>query len=290
MPDKTLGIELINETIKYNILVSFSSPQKGITLLKLANSFIKSSREEANITMLHLSSSNELNQFNQELYERDNFEPIELEAKKLSTSITTVFKPSIHIDNDITQSANNGNFDLLLIGIGNSIYDGTILGKILGATTKIINPEKLYDTLTGKERLFETSIFDESTKNIIKASNIPVGIYVDKQNDHTDNVIIPLFSISDSFLLIYAKKLILNNNSFITILDPTGIIKQNPELKEAILALKNNKTSIINKEDIKESVFLQQDLMLLSVEAWKKCIENEIEWMPYTPSTLILKA
>lgn len=33
--------------------------------------------------------------------------------------------------------------------MGKSIYEGSFLGKLLGMTTKIINPEKLYRTLTG---------------------------------------------------------------------------------------------------------------------------------------------
>ena len=170
----------IEQSIKYNILVSFSSPQKGVSMLKLASTLVKKSVSNSNITMMHLSPSNELNQFNQEEYERESLQPVESAAKKLQLPVTTMFKPSLQIDNEISQVANAGNFDLLLIGIGQSVFEGTLLGKILGFTTKIINPERLYDTITGREKLFEHSLFDEKIKSIIKNTKVPVGIFVDK--------------------------------------------------------------------------------------------------------------
>jgi hypothetical protein len=95
--------------------------------------------------------------------------------------VTSLFKPSIDIENEISGIANAGNFDLLLIGAGSSVFEGTLLGKILGFTTKIINPERLYGTLTGKEKLFEHSVLDERVMNIVKSSTVPLGILIDKK-------------------------------------------------------------------------------------------------------------
>jgi hypothetical protein len=44
-------------------------------------------------------------------------------------------------------------------------FEGTILGKVIGFTTRIINPDRLIDKFTGKEGLFENSPFDERTTN-----------------------------------------------------------------------------------------------------------------------------
>jgi hypothetical protein len=127
-----------------------------------------------------LSPSNELNQFNLEVYEKESFEPVEKKAQELDLPLITSFKATQDVAQDIIQSANNGNFDILLIGAGTSIYEGTFLGKLLGFTSKIVNPERLYDTITGKERLFESSFFDERVKAITKSVKIPVGIFLDK--------------------------------------------------------------------------------------------------------------
>jgi len=290
---KTIAIPgPIEQTVKYNILVSFSSPQKGVSLLKLAHTLVKKSISNTNITMMHLSPSNELNQFNQEEYERESFQPIEAAAKKLQVPVTTLFKPSLQIDNEISQTANAGNFDLLLIGIGRSVFEGTLLGKILGFTTKIINPERLYDTITGKERLFEHSLFDERIKSVIKNAKVPVGIFIDKEMKKIENVFIPVFSISDSFLLIYAQKLIHNNNARVVVLDSTGVIKQNPEMKESIRSIEQiapNHIALYNENKIDRDFLPGQDLMLISLDSWKKAIETQSIWLPQTPSTLILK-
>jgi len=290
---KSIAIpDSIEHAVKYNILVSFSSPQKGVSLLKLANTLVKKSVSNTNITMMHLSPSNELNQFNQEEYERESFEPVEVEAKKLHLPVTTMFKPSLQIDSEISHTANSGHFDLLLIGIGQSVFEGTLLGKILGFTTKIINPERLYDTITGREKLFENSLFDERTKSIIKNAKVPVGILVDKELKKIETIFIPVFSISDSFLLIYAQKLIHNNNARVIVLDSTGVIKQNPEMKEAIRSIEQiapNHIALYNENKIDKEFLATQDLMLISLDSWRKAIETQSIWLPQTPSTLILK-
>jgi hypothetical protein len=280
------------QSVKYNILVSFSGPQKGVSLLKLANTLIKKSTSNAHITLMHLSPSNELNQFNQQEYERESFEPVETEARRLQLPVTTMFKPSLQIDSEISQTANAGHFDLLLIGIGRSVFEGTLLGKILGFTTKIINPERLYDTITGREKLFDHSLFDDRTKSIIKNAKVPVGIFIDKDAVKIENIFIPVFSISDSFLLIYAQKLIHNNNARVVVLDSTGVIKQNPEMKEAIRSIEQiapNHIALYSENRINKDFLLEQDLMLISLDSWRKAVETQSIWLPQTPSTLIIK-
>jgi Kef-type K+ transport system membrane component KefB len=170
LPEKDTGSipETIEKSGKYNILVSFGSPLRGRSLIRLANSFIKKAPQNATVTALHLSPSSDINQFNAIEYERDSFKPIKREAQKLNMTVDTLFKSTQDIDKEISETANAGNVDLLLVGIGRSVYEGTLLGKILGFTSNIINPEKLYDKITGKEKLFDNNIFDERTKQIIK--------------------------------------------------------------------------------------------------------------------------
>jgi len=63
------------------------------------------------------------------------------------------------VDTDIVEVANEGHYDLLLMGVARSIYEGSLLGRILGFTAKIINPERLLDQVTGKENIFEEAPF-----------------------------------------------------------------------------------------------------------------------------------
>ena len=63
------------------------------------------------------------------------------EADVLQQKIYTLFKASNDINYDLIETANHGEYDLLLVGFGQSIFEGTLLGKVLGFTTRIINPE-----------------------------------------------------------------------------------------------------------------------------------------------------
>ncbi len=282
----------IEKAAKYNILIPFGTPEKGVMLLRLAHLFVRKITANTSITALHLSPSNELNAFNQEEFERENSEPINREASQLSLPVSTLFKPTQDIEEEIIETANAGHYDLLLLGAGSSVFEGTLLGKLLGFTTRIINPERLYGTIIGKEGLFENAVFDERVRQITRGARIPVGIFLDKELQQADRVIVPVFSISDSFLLIYAQKLIHNSGSRIMVLDATGVIRQNPEIKEAIRAIEQiapNHIALFNERPLDEELLSQQDLMLISFENWKKAVEVQSPWLSLTPSVLILK-
>ena len=294
MPEKDNQLEQqasANST-KYTILVSFGSPERGRTLLRLANSFIRKSLDNAGVTALHVSPSNDLNQFNAEEYERDSFKLVKSEARRLQLPVVTLFRPTVDIDKEITDTANAGNFDLLMIGIGRSVFEGSLLGRVLGFTTKLINPERLYETITGKEPLFENTVFDDRTRQIIKGSKIPVGIVIDKDLEKVENIFLPIFSIHDSFLLVYAQKLIHHSDARISILDAAGIIKQHPEIKETIRSIEQvapNHIVLHTERKLEKEFMQQQDLMIISHDSWRKAVETQSIWLTNTPSVLIIK-
>lgn len=278
---------------KYKMLVSFGNPKRSQSMIKLANCFVKKTIQHTSVTALHLSHSTELNQINTPEYELDIFKPIEKEAKKLNIPLFTLFKATQDIDKEIVHTANEGNYDLVIIGIGQSIFEGTLLGKILGVTSKIINPERLLDTITGKEKLFENTIFGERVKLILKSSKVPVGFFIDKDMDEVHHVLIPIFSISDSFLLVYAQKLIHNSDVKVTIIDVTGTIKQNPEIKENIKSIEritHHNMSIYDENKLDAALLADQNLVLISIDGWQKAVDIESTWLKDTPSTLIIKA
>jgi hypothetical protein len=258
----------------------------------LAHSFIKKSPDNASITALHVSPSTDLNQYNVDQFEEESFALVREEAQKLKQPFLTLFKPTVDIDKEITDTANAGNYDLLLVGIGRSVFEGSLLGKILGFTTKLINPERLYGTLTGKEPLFENTVFDERARQLIKNAKVPLGIVIDKNLEEVKKVFIPIFSIHDSYLLVYAQKLIHHSNAVIQILDVQGIIQTHPEMKESIRMIEQvapNSISLNQKQTIDKNFMQSQDLMLISFESWKKAVETQSVWLTNTPSVLILK-
>lgn len=282
----------VKRSSDFNILISFGNNEKGKSLLRLANSLIKKETERANITAMHLTMSDEMHSYNLQEYEHLTFEPIAKESKKLNQKITTIFKATNDMETDIADIAHEGKYDLVLVGLGKSIFEGTILGKVLGFTTRIINPDRLMDKFKGKEGLFENSPFDDRTRLIISKTKTPLGVLIDKDLHNIDKVFVGIFSAGDVFLIDYAQKLIYNNNTHVTILDNNEHTKNNFIVENAFMALQQNHKNnieVIHPGEINKPFLQQQDLIIFSLETWKKLVDNEESWLTDIPSVLIIK-
>ncbi|HEU4788919.1 MAG TPA: cation:proton antiporter [Flavobacterium sp.] len=277
---------------KYRILISFGNNEKGKSLLRLANSLVKKQKEACTITALHLSLSDEMHTFNMEDKERSSFNPIMKEAVVLKQEITTIFKATIDIDTEIIDIANQGEYDLLLVGLGKSIFEGTLLGKVIGFTSRIINPERLLDKFTGKEGLFVNSPFDERTRQIVLKVKMPLGVLIDKDLKEVNQVFVPIYGSEDSFLIDYAQKIIYNNNATVAFLDINDHMQSNFVIASALGSLKQKfpKNVILDNESILTDDFLiKQDLMIVSLESWKDLLDSRPVWLSGVPSVLIIK-
>ena len=289
--DSFVPEEIISNS-KYKILLFFGNNEKGKSLLRLASSLVKKQKENVNVTAMHMILSDEMHSYNMDEYETDSFLPIINESKILDQKISTVFKATVDIESDIVDIANQGEYDLLLVGLGKSIFEGTLLGKVLGFTTRIINPDRLIDKFTGKEGLFENSPFDERTRQIISKTKMPLGILINKNLQEINQVFIPIFGAEDGFLLDYAQKLIYNNDSKVTVLDSNGHIKNNFIIENAVDSLENKYPSnmtLLNDKTIEKEFLNQHDLMIISLESWKKLVDSQSDWLSDIPSVLIVK-
>lgn len=282
----------VKRSSDFNILISFGNNQKGKSLLRLANSLTKKQTEIANVTAMHLTMSDEMHAYNLEEYEKETFKPIVDESKKLQQEITTIFKATGDMETDIADIAHQGKYDLVLVGLGKSIFEGTLLGKVLGFTSRIINPDRLLDKFKGKEGLFENSPFDDRTRLIISKTKTPLGILIDKELQKIDKVFVGIFSVGDVFLIDYAQKLIYNNDSHVTLLDNNEHTKNNFIVENALSAVQKNyqgNIEVIHPDEINKPFLQQQDLIIFSLETWKKLVDDEVSWLTDIPSVLIVK-
>lgn len=276
---------------QYRVLLSFDNPESGSTLLKLAHDFTSKMNGNKSITAMNIAPVEEMHAYDINEYENEQFKNVIDTSHDLQLKVTTLFKASTDIENDLTSISNKGNYDLLLIMLGKSMYEGSLLGRLLGFTTKIINPEKLLNTVKGKGNIFNNSPFDDFTLQILDKTNIPVGILVEKDFKSADRVFVPIFNLSDFYLLEYAKRLINNNNSQIIILDVAGQIRNNIEVKELIRSIEQvapNHITLYNEKKIEKEFLNSQDLMLISSKSWKNLIDSKSLWLSDIPSTLII--
>lgn len=293
IPEKK--IELSDELLsykKFKILFSFGDSEHGKNMVRLTNSFVNRNHENTLVSALHLAPSNEIHQYNIKEKERESFKPIKREADKHNLSIQTLFKPTLDFQKEIIETANDGEYDLLIIGLGQSIFEGSFLGRLLGITSKIINPEKLFKTIIGKEKILEENGFDDKTNAVLNLTKVPVGVFADKGLKKVNEVLLIVTSDEDVFLLSYAQKLISNNDSRIAIIDYYGKIKHNATFTENIKGIEQtapNNILLYDKNKIAEQFLSTIDLTIMSVGAWKEFVEMEPEWFSHIPSVLILK-
>ncbi|MDQ1162934.1 Kef-type K+ transport system membrane component KefB [Chryseobacterium sp. SORGH_AS 447] len=280
-----------DDDAKYRVLLSFETSRSGSTLLKLADNFTRKMNGNKSVTAMNIAPVDELHAFDINHFEKEQFKNVIETSNELDLEITTLFKASTDVENDLVNITNRGNYDLLLMMLGKSMYEGSLLGRLLGFTTKIINPEKLLNTVKGKGNIFNNSPFNDFTLQILDKTNIPVGILLEKDFTSADRVFVPIFNLSDFYLLEYAKRLINNNNSQIIILDAAGQIRNNIEVKELIRSIEQvapNHITLYNEKKIEKEFLDAQDLMLVSSRSWKSLIDTKSLWLSDIPSTLII--
>ena len=291
--ETSLITEKINQLRKFKIILSFGNPETGTSLLRLVHGLIRNQKENTTVTALHLCPNNVLHHYNMDEYENESFAPIIQESELLDQKITTLFKASDDIDSDITEITNEGDFDLLLIGIGQSIFEGSLLGRILGYTTRIVNPDRIMQRVSGKEKFFGNSPFDDRTQTILSDTKVNVGIFVDKNSGGFERILVPFYSEKDDSLIEYIQRFIKNSGAQFTVIDSYGLIKKHTGIKEAIRAIEHdapNHISLHNDVSLDEQFMKDYQLMLVSAEGWKKLVDSRAQWLNHTPSMLIIRA
>jgi hypothetical protein len=276
---------------KFKLLISFGKPENSRGLLRLANSLVRKAKDNSSITAMHLFQSTTAHLYNVDEYEKNCFSPIIDESVKIDQEFVSLFKVTNNVETDIIEVANKGGFDILLIGIGQSIFDGSLLGRIMGFTTKMISTDRFLNQVSGKENMFDNSVFDDRTLAIVSKSQIPVGVFIDNQYLNSDRVIMPIFSQKDSILINYAQRLINNSEAQVSFCSYNNIIEKTNKLKESVRAIEQiapNYARVINFNIINSELLQQQSLLIVSYSSWEKILELKPDWLSALPSVLII--
>jgi hypothetical protein len=287
-PKKRSLQEEIQNKSKFKILLSFAKSNTGISLLHLADALTLKSKNTAEITALHIEPSNELHHYEVETQEQDSFREIKQVAQDLEQPIQTIFKISSDIDSEIVQTSNEQSQDLLLLGVSESIYEGSLLGRFLDFTSRIINPEKLFHTVTNAESPFAT--FDRNQQINAKV-NAMVGILIDKNFVKARHVIVPILLRNDEFLCTLIQRLIHHSDAQVVVWDFDQILRTHESFREKLRHLEQlvpNHLTIMEEKNLDVDLWAQQDLMLISLPCWHKIVNKKMEWLHLTPSTLLL--
>jgi hypothetical protein len=127
---------------------------------------------------------------------------------------------------------------------------------------------------------------------IISKTKTPLGILIDKDLQQVNKIFLGIYSVGDVFLIDYAQKLMQNNNAQVTILDNNDHTKNNFLIQNSLEALElkhGDKFDVFQPKQITKPFLVEQDLVIFSLETWKKLVDDEVSWLQDIPSVLIVK-
>jgi hypothetical protein len=263
---------------KFRVLISFGNPDMGRLLLRMIHR-LANGHGYIHITALHMFAGNLFTRYKLDDFEKESFSAILNESKKTGLPVETIFKVSDDITSDIITESKN-KYDLLLMGIGQSIYEGTTLGRILGTVSKLANPSWLVQKLGTRT----TPVFDhldQRTQEIVSRCRIPAGILINRNLSEIRKVLIILGNEGNQ-LIDFLPQFIQNHEVNITFLDKQKIFK------DSVSILANKQKNILYSSDIDlaDKNLHVYDLVFVALNDWLKI--NHIISMKHS-SILILK-
>jgi Kef-type K+ transport system membrane component KefB/nucleotide-binding universal stress UspA family protein len=277
----------------HRVLISFGQPSSGRKLLRLAHQLTLHEAGRSRITALHFTASDDLNPIESQDIERDAFKPVRRESEALGLEVETVHRASHDIPKDIVQYTNTGGFDLLLVGSGQALLKGTFLGELLGFTSRALDPGKLINTLTGRERLFPADDqLDDQVRQFIEGAQCSVGIFLDKGFDTANDILLPIFTPGDMFLFTYAERFMRSVEARVTVLDVTSLTTRDPVLNseaQRLMRTAPGRLTILEHRHIDKEFLARFRFLLVSYASWERLAESRSVWLSHVPSTLIVK-
>lgn len=280
----------------YRILIPFASPETGRKLLLVAHNLIKKRQANSELTMLHMSEGNLLHQYSMTEEEHTIFKPIINQAKSLNQEITNIFEVASDTQSSIIKIANKGEYDFLLIGSRGYVpSDDNILGRFIGFSNSLVDDiNSLLLKIKGLRdgRKNSVSPFDDRTRQIISKTDMQVGIFIDRGLIDIQNVFIPVLDEDDIFIGQFMERLSKNSNIRITLWDSIKLADKSLDFVKSVREVKSVNQYLFqmwnNNIPVDENILQKYDLIIISLNSWKKLEEMDAKLVREMPSTLIL--
>jgi Kef-type K+ transport system membrane component KefB len=245
----------------YRVLISFGPPAMGSKLFDLARliSPPDTAIDHSQYSAIHLTPSAEIHPAQALIFEEEGFAPIRRSAELNGLNINTIYKATADVQNEIIRTANQGDFDLLLMGSAKTVFSENYLG--------------------GKIR------------KILMDCKCNIGIFVDRNQSLKSKVLMLLPVSADAFALRIINNLLSSEQiRLLTIINArdNGLP---PELPVELSGVQENKLGLkpfseLNSELSTESAY---DLLIVRVEDWKTLFSSKVKQLTNLPSVLILK-
>ncbi|EMM88447.1 transporter, CPA2 family [Leptospira santarosai str. 2000027870] len=242
-------------TSNAGILISFAQHSRGLELLKIAYGLFPEKKKEREVTAVHLSPDSNISESHAEKYESSSFTPLKELSKDLNIQLRTIYKTSTNITKDIIRIVDEGNYKLLLLGAARSFFSDDILG--------------------GKIR------------TILNETDCNAGILFSSQLEDVKNIHILFGKEKDLGLLHIAKRLAVNYNSKLSIVNLNGSVDRIPSrIKQN---LKKEKVKILAPGN-GSSDWKKFDLILCDLDIWENHLEFRVNELPTGGGLLLVRS
>jgi len=187
---------------------------------------------------------------------------------------------------DITNISNEGAYDFLLVGAG--ITWSNLPNDIAANQYWDFKKNRAFKL---EAWFLPNELLKDKTRVFIEETLCPVGVFINRDFERADNVLLILDSEQDLYLLQYAQNLLKTTNGSIAILNRTAPEDSTQEniQKQLTLFFESVQTaSTLSENDITASLLSGYDFMLISYAAWNEVSEHYKEALQLMPSTLII--
>lgn len=273
----------------FKVLLSFGRASNGQIMLDVANQMFGKGKNKLDITALHLTVGSDVNPLHTDNFEEVSFSPILYEAKKLDIPIQTRYEVSNDAGEDIVDIVNKEGYDFLLVGAALSLSD---LPTDIEATKY---KDNFYDRYFKRLKapmswFYPGALLKDKTKLFIERTNCAVGVFVNRGFVRATNVVVPVATPDDLFLLEHARTLQKSTHGNLTFIYTAN---DAPESEQVVAALTQfaeteKKVSILPHTSFSADLLSQYNFMLISYNTWNAISDRRKEDLQRMPSTLIL--
>jgi Kef-type K+ transport system membrane component KefB len=259
----------------FKILLSFGRASNGKILLDVAQQVFAKGHRKPDITALHLTVGTEVNPIHRENFEAVSFAPILEEAQSLNLSIQTYYDVTNDVGQYVVNRIKQDAFEFLLVGAGIS----------MSALPQDIEAAK------HTKWFYPGALVKDKTRQFIEEAQCSVGVFVNRDFEKANDVIVILKKPKDVFLFRYAQNLIAFNQAKVSVSELGDALAKNKISEGVIREFLNTypSTTFVRSTSLPVAVLAKKDLMLISYETWTDISDNEKEALQSMPSTLIIR-
>lgn len=270
----------------FKVLLSFGRAGNGPVMLDVAHQMFSQSKNQLEVTALHLTVGSDVNPLHIDNFEEVSFGPILHGAKKLGMPIQTRYEISKDASQDICNIVNNEGYDFLLVGAAISWSDLPSDVAVTKYRSSFYN--SYLHKLKAPAWFYPSALLKDKTKMFIEQSHCPVGVFVNRNFAKASNVITIIGNEEDLFLFHYADTLIKATHGSVSVLNTVANPSQSLTDQIDQFFQSSPQSTLLAQKDLTQELFNGFNFMLVSYNTWNLISEHRKNALQRMPSTLIL--